>query len=206
MIDRNPEKTARNETARLEAFSDGVFAIAITLLIIEIKVPQVDAQHSLTHALLDLWPSYFAYAISFVVIGIMWANHHAMFRDIIRCDHTLIVCNLFLLLSVSFLPFPTALLAEYLRDGTHQDVATAAYGASMTVNAIAFGLLWFYPVLRGGFIDPSVSAARIRTRSLRFLSGTPLYAMTVILAFVKYELSIAMLAALAFLYLLPTPE
>ena len=183
-----------------------MFAIAITLLIIEIKVPQVDAQHSLTHALLDLWPSYFAYAISFIVIGIMWANHHAMFRDIIRCDHTLIVCNLFLLLSVSFLPFPTALLAEYLRDGTHQDVATAAYGASMTVNAIAFGLLWFYPVLRGGFIDPSVSAARIRTRSLRFLPGTPLYALTIILAFVKYELSIAMLAALAFLYLLPTPE
>ena len=201
------EPAGRSDTSRLEAFSDGVFAIAITLLIIEIHVPQVDEQHSLTRALLDSWPSYFAYMISFVVIGIMWANHHAMFKDILRTDHTLIVLNLFLLLCVAFIPFPTAVLATYLRDGRHQAVATAAYGGAMTVTAIGFGLLWFYPVIRGSFIDPAVSAARIRTRSLRFLPGTPLYAITVPLAlYVSYKASLAVYVGLAILYLLPLTE
>ncbi len=137
----------------------------------------------------------------------MWANHHAMFRDILRTDHMLIVANLFLLLCVAFIPFPTALLATYLRDGHHQDVATATYGATMTVTSIGFGVLWFYPVLRGGFIDPSVSAARIRTRSLRFLPGTPLYGITVPIAlFVSYQVSLVMYAGLAILYLLPISE
>ena len=99
-------------TGRLEAFSDGVFAIAITLLILEIGVPHVPADGSLWRALRELWPSYLSYAISFVIIGVMWINHHNLFRDIARVDHYLLVLNLLLLMSISFLPFPTAVVAN----------------------------------------------------------------------------------------------
>jgi hypothetical protein len=102
------------ETGRLEAFSDGVFAIAITLLVLEIAVPHVEHDASLTNALLDLWPSYFGYAVSFITIGVMWINHHHMFKDIERVDHGLLALNLLLLICISFVPFPTAVLAEYV--------------------------------------------------------------------------------------------
>src|SRR5438876_4788386 len=98
------------DTARLETFSDGVFAIAITLLILDVRVPS--GPDSLTHRLLHTWPEYLAYAISFLVIGIMWANHHAIFRLIERTSHSLVVANLFLLLLVAFIPFPTAVVGR----------------------------------------------------------------------------------------------
>ncbi len=102
---------------RLEAFSDGVFAIAITLLVLEIRVPsaaQLASPGELLGALGALWPSYLGYALSFVAVGIMWANHHNLFRHIAFVDHGLILANLFLLLGVGFVPFPTALLAATL--------------------------------------------------------------------------------------------
>lgn len=105
-----------NESGRVEAFSDGVFAIAITLLILEIKVPEGAGEHLWT-ALGAQWPSYAAYVVSFLVIGIMWANHHTVFGYVARVDRTLLFLNLLLLLVVAALPWPTALLAEYLREG-----------------------------------------------------------------------------------------
>ncbi|CAA9522669.1 MAG: hypothetical protein AVDCRST_MAG73-266, partial [uncultured Thermomicrobiales bacterium] len=103
-------------TVRLETFSDGVIAIAITLLVIEIHVPELDGDYAaadLWRGLRDLWPSYLGYLLSFVIIGILWANHHNVFRMIGRTDHWLIVINTLFLLCVGFLPFTTALLAEY---------------------------------------------------------------------------------------------
>src|SRR6185295_10024553 len=126
------------ETHRLDAFSDGVFAIAITLLILEIRVPEIGPGESLGHALKDLWPSYIAYATSFGVIGIMWANHHNLFRLVHRTDHLLLMLNLALLLCVGFIPFPTALVARYLSEGTGESTAVAAYGATLTVTAIVY--------------------------------------------------------------------
>jgi uncharacterized membrane protein len=99
-------------TERLEAFSDGVFAIAITLLILEVQLP--DGSGSLTHRLGEAWPDYMAYVTTFVTIGIMWANHHAIFRLITHAGHGIVVANLFLLLAVSFLPFPAKILGEEL--------------------------------------------------------------------------------------------
>src|SRR5919108_1729971 len=106
------QPTTENDTARLEAFSDGVFAIAITLLVLEIRLPE--GEGPLWNVLGELWPSYLAYVLSFVTIGIMWANHHAIFRLIARASHGLIVANLFLLMTIAFLPFPTGVLAEHL--------------------------------------------------------------------------------------------
>src|SRR4029079_13892081 len=111
-------RMAESETTRLEAFSDGVFAIAITLLILEIKVPAgpETQEHGLWRALLERWPSYVGYVISFATIGIMWVNHHALFKYISRVDRALLLATLLLLMTVSSLPYPTAVLAEHLPD------------------------------------------------------------------------------------------
>jgi len=165
-LKHDPEEHAN--TARLEAFSDGVFAIAITLLVLEIGVPHVGAGQSLAEALRHLWPSYFGYAVSFVTIGVMWANHHAMFKDIDRQNHLLVALNLFLLMTISFLPFSTAVLAAYMRDGDQRLVATLTYGVTLTVIAVAFQFLWLASIGRR-LIDEHVSDARVRSRTVRYL-------------------------------------
>lgn len=130
--------------SRLEALADGVFAIAITLLILEIRLPGSPDSGELGQALRALWPSYLGYVTSFVIIGIMWMNHHTIFRLIERVDHTFIVLNLLLLLFVAFVPFPTRVLAEHLRDRDGQATATAFHTGTFTLIGIIFNLLWRY--------------------------------------------------------------
>jgi uncharacterized membrane protein len=138
--------SADNDTARIEAFSDGVFAIAITLLVIEIGVPHVEGTGTtLFGALIEQWPSYLGYAISFLQIGVIWANHHNRFRYITRSDHLLLFLNTLFLMCVAFIPFPTALVAEYLQgSGAERTVAGAVYAGTLTVTAVFFTLLWLY--------------------------------------------------------------
>src|SRR5215813_4514606 len=132
------------ETTRIEAFSDGMFAIAITLLILEVKVPAAEQGH-LAEALLRQWPSYLAFCLSFFYIGIMWMNHHRMFTHIKRSNDTLLVLNLLLLLGVTAVPFPTAVLASRL--GTSDQRAAAVfYNAVFLVIAFFFNILWRYAV------------------------------------------------------------
>src|SRR5215213_1524402 len=131
------------ETTRLEAFSDGVFAIAVTLLIIEVRLPPAAPGRTLVDRLGEAWPSYLSYVISFVIIGIMWANHHGIFRLINRTSHGLVVANLFLLLCVAALPFPTAILAEHLgHAGPDQKTAAVVYSGAFTVTAVFYNILW----------------------------------------------------------------
>ncbi len=114
---------AENETGRVEAFSDGVFAIAITLLILEIRVPPSATDAALGQELLHIWPSFLAFLASFMAIGVMWLNHHRLFTLIQKCDDGLIALNLLLLLGITWIPFPTALLAEHLRvDGSRWEL------------------------------------------------------------------------------------
>ena len=139
---------AQSETARVEAFSDGVYAIAITLLILEIvvKVPHgAPSAAELRAGLAHLWPSYLAYLSSFATIGVMWLNHHRLFSLIEKCDDALMGFNLLLLLGVTWVPFPTALLAEYLV-GPGQRVAGVVYGGSFFLIAIVFNVMWRYAV------------------------------------------------------------
>jgi uncharacterized membrane protein len=191
------------DTQRVEAFSDGVFAIAITLLIIEIGVPHVEGDGSLTDALLDLWPSYLGYVVSFLTIGVMWINHHYVFKDIERIDHTLLSLNLMLLLSIAFLPFPTAVLAEYMGQGDHELEATLTYGVTFVVIATFFDALWLYAATGRRLIDRHISDARVRSRTLRYLPGPFLYAITLPLAFISPWISVAAYAGLAAFWLLP---
>ncbi len=123
-------------TNRIEAFSDGVFAIAITLLVLELRVPDAPAGH-LAEALLHQWPAYASYVVSFLIIGIIWVNHHAMFQHIVKADRTLVFLNLLLLLCVSFIPFPTALLADFFHAGADQYVAAVVYSTTMTAMGVA---------------------------------------------------------------------
>src|SRR5262249_36824077 len=139
-----------SETSRIEAFSDGVFAIAITLLILDVRVPSI-AQGSLGVALRRQWPTYIAYLISFSFIGIMWVNHHRLFNHIRRSDSGLMFLNLLLLLGVSVVPFPTALLAaHYYAPG--RTIAAAVFNGTYFVIAIFFNILWRH-VVRGGLLD-----------------------------------------------------
>jgi uncharacterized membrane protein len=127
-------------TSRTEAFSDGVFAIAATLLVLELKIPHVEPG-GLWGVLLERWPSYATYVLSFLLIGIIWVNHHAVMERIKRVNRTLIVVNLLFLMTVAVIPFPTALLGEYLRVGHDERLAAVVYGTLMALMGIAFGIL-----------------------------------------------------------------
>jgi uncharacterized membrane protein len=133
------------ENARIEAFSDGVFAIAITLLILELKVPPHDSVHSvadLWKGLINLWPSYFAFLLSFGIILVSWVNHHYLFNIVEKSSRHFLYANGFLLLTITFMPFPTALLAEYI--GTdYVKPAVALYCFGGVVNSIGWNLLLY---------------------------------------------------------------
>lgn len=169
-------------------------------------MPHVAAGESLAVALRHLWPSYFGFAVSFLTIGVMWINHHAMFKDIDRQDHTLLVLNLVLMMTISFLPFPTAVVASYVRDSDHRLVAALTWGGTLVVIAIAFQALWLYASINRRLIDEHVSDARLRTRTRRYLPGPLMYAVAMALAFVHPWISLALYGLYALFWLLPIPE
>jgi uncharacterized membrane protein len=165
-----------NETARIETFSDGVFAIAITLLVLEIRVPEVGEDESLLEALVELWPSYLGYGISFLVLGTVWANHHNRFRYIVRSDHVLLFINLVFLMCNAFIPFSTALLAEYMQGSeVERTIAVAVYSGTLAVTAIFFTLLWLYAAGNYSLVDPNLDPALLRAMTRRFVVGMVLY-------------------------------
>ena len=180
-----------------------MFAIAITLLIIEIGVPHVVGTDSLFEKLVELWPSYLGYAISFLVIGTVWANHHNRFRLISRSDHILLFLNIVFLMCVAFIPFPTALLADYL-SGTneHRTTAVAVYSGTLAVTAIFFTILWLYAAGNYRLVDPHLLRAMMR----RYVFGMILYILTFALAFVSPAASLALIVILALIFVLPEPE
>jgi uncharacterized membrane protein len=157
--------------------------------------------------LIDEWPSFFGFGLSFIYIGIMWMNHHDMFRDIERSDHWLMVANLLLMLSVSFVPFPTAVLAESLQDSDALLTAVLLYGGTATVTAIFFNAVWLHAVRkRTLLIDHHVSTARIERRTRRYLIGPVAYGITLPIALVTPWAALALYVVYAVLYLLPAGE
>lgn len=195
-----------NATARIEAFSDGVFAIAITLLVLEIRVPHVEEGASLPGALLALWPSYSGYAISFLQIGVIWANHHNRFRFVKRSDHVLLFLNIVFLMCVAFIPFPTALLAEYIQgsEGERQ-TAVAVYSGTLAVTAVFFTLLWLYAANDYRLVDRGLDPTLLRAMTRRYLAGMVLYIAAFALTFVNAVLALILVVGLALLFVLPEP-
>ena len=184
-------------TGRVEAFSDGVFAIAITLLILTITPP---THGELGHELLRLWPSYVAYVVSFVTIGIIWVNHHAIFRLFEGVDRTMLFLNVLFLMVVAFIPFPTEVVADNVRDPGSRRAAALLYGSNMILLAVGFVVLWVYGSRRLLSADADPREVASITRS--FIPGTPTYVLGTLLAFVSPIASLVVFAALAGFYVL----
>jgi uncharacterized membrane protein len=190
-------------TNRLEAFSDGVFAIAITLLVLELNVPE-PGSGELGHELLAQWPSYAAYFVTFLTIGIIWINHHAAFSRLRSVDHSILMLNLLLLLTVSVLPFTTSLMAAYLKEGEGERLAAGIYGASLLVMGGAFVLTNRQILLkRPQLLKEPIPPERAR-RLLYFAAlGQIPYVLAVALAIVSPYVTLAICALTAVYYSLP---
>jgi uncharacterized membrane protein len=177
--------------SRAEAFSDGVFAVAATVLVFAIAAPDVKAG-LLANALLAEWPSYAAYAISFLTIVVIWVNHHIVFDTMDRVDRPLLFINAFLLLTVAVIPFPTGLLAHALQAGHDQQTAAFAYGLTMSAMAVTFSAFTLY-------------ARRFRRAYgpmdwIGFSFGLALYPLATLLTIANFRLSLAIYAAITVFY------
>lgn len=186
--------------ARFEAFSDGVFAFAITLLILGIALPEARyaSDRALTDALLHLWPNVLAYALSFAVIGIMWQNHHALFRLIERVDRMTVFLNLLLLAGTAFIPFATATLGAY--PTTH--ASAFLYGIVLSYCATIYNVLLKHLIRRRAFID-SVDDATIRSTVRAYRVGWVIYVISTLLALLAPVVSFAAYVVVAVYYLVP---
>jgi uncharacterized membrane protein len=182
-------------TARLETFADGVFAIAATLLILDVRPHGEPLRDALLHA----WPAYTAYAVSFLTIGIMWINHHTMFGQIGRVDRTFLVLNVILLMGIAFIPLPTRLVAEHLRDEGAQ-AAAVLYGVTMVVISVGFGATWFYGAAR--LLRPDADRRVVRGISRAYRPGVPIYAVATLSALASPWLAVGLYTALAVFFTL----
>ena len=191
-------------TNRLESFSDGVIAVAVTLLVLNIEVPSPGSGHSLGHELAHQWPTYAAYATSFITIGIIWINHHAMISRLGRADHSILMLNLLLLLSIGVLPFGTNLIATYLREQHGQHLAAAIYAALFLAMSVAFTTLNRHILLRKAhLLSDSLDLERRRRILSRSLAGLIPYAIATAVAVVSPDLTLIICAGIAMFYALP---
>ncbi len=189
-----PEK----ETGRLEAFSDGVFAIAITLLILELKVPVLApgsvSVSALAKGLLQQWPSYISLVTSFFTILVMWIHHHALFTHVRRCDAWVHYANGVLLLAVTFVPYPTSVLATYLNTPAAK-MAAAFYAGTFVMVSLGFNL-----VLRAAFrkklLVESTPPKFVEKTCRDYMTGIPAYMIAVVCAFIDVRLCLAVCTAL----------
>jgi uncharacterized membrane protein len=184
-----PERSPDGGSERLEAFSDAILAIAITLLVIGIRIPDTKGA-LLGAALRHLWPSYLAYVLSFCTIGFVWVSHHSMFRRVRDVDRPLLIFNLALMMFVAFLPFSTAVLARYSWGSSAAGASTAAelYSLNMLLIGLAFTGLWIYLSLHESLFVGDVKRGALRRTILRSTPPSISYALTAVLAYVNVTL------------------
>ena len=191
---------ATRDPSRLVAFSDAVMAIAVTLLVLEIRPPD---PHDLVHGLATLWPSYLAYGLTFMLIGQIWANHHVMFDQIRTADRMVLFLNTVLLMDIAFLPFAASVLASAFRDGAGERAAVVLHGITFEVAAILFNLIWWYVRRDRQLLRPDIDATGIRSIGRRFQLALAWIATgTLVGAFVP-ALGVAVIAAFIPFYWLP---
>jgi uncharacterized membrane protein len=206
------------DSRRAESFSDGVFAVAITILVFNL-LPIADRTAGLTSAskltashLAHFWPAYLAYAVSFLTIAIMWLNHHTMMAQVTKVNRTLLVLNLFLLMGVVAIPFATALVADHLTGpasgGGQANVAAVTYGLVMIAISIGFGSMWVYLAAHQTELGARRRVRTPRLSTFRFVAGNAGYIIGTLIAFVAPRAALILFAALAVYYLfehLPDP-
>jgi uncharacterized membrane protein len=187
---------------RLEAFSDGVFAIVITLLVIDLRPPTVGKDESLARALGHMWPNYLAYFVSFAVIGVMWLNHHRVFEQVRLVDGVLLALNLNLLLWTALIPFPTAVVAEYIRDGgANARTAVAVYSAVLVMCALAFNALYARTLRDDETLGIHFAPEVLRAARRRFAIGIFVYLFALVLSFIVPYAALALHGVVALYYL-----
>jgi uncharacterized membrane protein len=192
----------RRDTGRLEAFSDGVFAITITLLILEIRPPTDNG--TLLHGLLALWPSYLAYALTFLFIGQVWANHHVMFDHIRAADRVVLLLNTLLLMIVAFLPFATSVLAGALRTGHGQRTAVVFYAVAFDLTALTFNAVWQY-ACRHRMLSAALDRAGAKAINRRFQLALVWLGIGALLGALLPVLGVAVIGAFNAFYWFPIP-
>jgi uncharacterized membrane protein len=188
------------DTGRLEAFSDGVFAITITLLVLEIRPPE--DYERLLHGLADLWPSYVAYAVTFLFIGQVWANHHVMFDHIRVADRVVLLLNTVLLMVVAFLPFATSVLAGAYRSGNGQRTAVVFYAIAFAVTALTFNAVWQY-ARRHRLLGEALEATGATAISRRYELAVVWLGTAAVLGALVPVVGVALIAAFNAAYWLP---
>jgi uncharacterized membrane protein len=196
------------ETGRIEAFSDGVFAVAITLLVLNLQVPKPPPSNGLLGWLGLQWPAYLAFVTSFAIVGVMWINHHRMFTLITRSDSVLMALNLLLLMLIVFIPFPTALVAQYISlsqqsFAADQRAAALVYNGTAILLAICFNVLWRYATYKGRLQgkNSDIHATQTITKQYRF--GPLFYAVAFGLAWVYVPASLILNLLMAVYFALP---
>ena len=172
----------RWDTGRTEAFSDGVFAVAITLLVLDLQVPESSFNH-LWRGIAHQWPSYLGYATSFITIGGIWLVHHGIFRRVQYANRRVMTVNLALLMAVSFLPFPTKLVAEAIRDASAERAAVIFYGGSLLVISLLFSALWASVASDRSLLKPEVSENEVNAISRATTPNLGFYVAVIALAF-----------------------
>jgi uncharacterized membrane protein len=186
------------KTSRLEAFSDGVFAVAITLLVLDLNVP---GGENLWHQLKDEWPSFASFFVSFWVIGIIWVNHHGVLDHLKQADRAVLYLNLLVLMTVVFIPFSTALMAEHLKSGADEDVAAVVYSSAFLAMGLAFGVLWTYITRHRDTLGVELHDEEVRRTNVLFLIGNPFYLVAVAVAFISPAVVLIIIATVAVYYL-----
>jgi uncharacterized membrane protein len=190
-------------THRIEAFSDAVFAIAVTLLVLDVHRP--DDTDRLWHRLGELWPNYLAYVISFLLIGLAWANHHAMFQYIAHSDHVLLLLNTLLLMATAFLPFSTSVLAQALSTGDGERSAVAFYGGIVILGGLFFNALWMWARHDHHLLRADLTPASARAIQRVYLVGPIFYLIGTVLGLIQPIAGLVVFAFLILLYWLPLP-
>lgn len=200
-VESAPQNLSGITKARLEAFSDGVLAIVITLLAIELRPPEVHEGETLAHALREQWPSYLAYLLAFAQIGVIWLNHHRLFQQVRVVDGKLLLLNLNLLMWITLIPFPTALVAEHLRDGGQDtDTAVAVFSAVLLLTSVGFIALYAWITRDDRLVGSLPPRQAVVAARVRFGLGLAAYGLAVGLAFVVPYAALAIHAVSAAYY------
>ncbi len=189
---------------RLEAFSDGVIAIIITLLVFNLPLPTPD-EGDLVQNLLIRAEEFAAFFVSFFVIGVMWINHHDLFRVIHKADHILFLLNVFLLLGITIVPFTTRLMATYIRTDQNQ-VSAVIYAGGYFMTAFFFNILWRYASYKRRLVGSEISDNDVKIITRNYNIGFMLYFVGFLLSFISAQLTLLINLGLAIFFALPTRE
>lgn len=189
-------------SSRTEAFSDGVFAVAITLLVLNLQVPQLApsvVSNELPHKLFELWPKLLSYALSFVIVGIYWVSHHNTFHYIIRTDRTLLWINLLLMMCIVFIPFPTALIGQY----PEQQISVVIYASTLVITGLVIQLLWWYATSNYRLVHREINPQLVRRAARRNLTAPLIYLLAIGISFLSVEASLIVFILVPLFYILP---